>query len=77
MQQAACLAFLLVICRCMGQGFGEDFHVDIDGIAVSAGSHHACALEYRPGLDIGGPVHCWGYDHHGQSTPPEVNFGKL
>lgn len=33
-----------------------------------------CALEYRPGVEIGGPVRCWGYNHHGQAQPPEGIF---
>lgn len=52
---------------------GKDFHLDVDGISISSGSHHVCALEYLPGVDMGGPVRCWGLNRHNQSMPPEVS----
>lgn len=58
---------------CGEEEIGQDFHVDVDGISVSAGGFHVCALEYRPGIELGGPARCWGYNHHGQAEPPEVS----
>ncbi|CAM9403862.1 unnamed protein product, partial [Laminaria digitata] len=52
----------------------EGFHNDVDSITVAVGGHHTCALEYRPGVDFGGPVRCWGANHWGQSTPSDDVF---
>ncbi|CAM9449563.1 unnamed protein product [Heterosigma akashiwo] len=38
----------------------EGFASEVDGISVSCGSHHTCALEYRPGIEFGGVIKCWG-----------------
>ena len=49
---------------------------------VSAGSYHTCALERRPGIEIGGGIKCWGDNRKGQtSSPPgihrQVSSGKF
>lgn len=55
----------------------EGFHKDVDSITIAAGGHHTCALEYRPGVDFGGPVRCWGRNDWGQSSPPEDIFVQV
>lgn len=55
----------------------EGFHDDIDSITLAVGGHHTCALEYRPGVDFGGPVRCWGRDDWGQSTPSDEIFVQV
>lgn len=53
------------------------FHDDVDSITLAIGSHHTCALEYRPGVDFGGPVRCWGRNDWGQSTPSDDIFVQV
>jgi hypothetical protein len=75
LQLAASLAIargLLSIGTAQAQELQGGFHTDIDGISVSSGSHHVCALEQKPGNKLGGSLKCWGYDHHGQASPPLV-----
>ncbi|CAM9237682.1 unnamed protein product [Hapterophycus canaliculatus] len=55
----------------------EGFHDDVDSITLAVGGHHTCALEYRPGVDFGGPVRCWGRDDWGQSTPSDEIFVQV
>lgn len=55
----------------------EGFHKDVDSITIAAGGHHTCALEYRPGVDFGGPVRCWGRNDWGQSSPPGDIFVQV
>lgn len=55
----------------------EGFHDDVASITVAVGGHHTCALEYRPGVDFGGPVRCWGRDDWGQSTPSDDIFVQV
>lgn len=55
----------------------EGFHNDVDSITVAVGGHHTCALEYRPGVDFGGPVRCWGSDNWGQSSPSDEIFVQV
>lgn len=55
----------------------EGFHNDIDSITVAVGGHHTCALEYRPGVDFGGPVRCWGSNNWGQSSPSDEIFVQV
>lgn len=55
----------------------EGFHNDVDSITIAMGGHHTCALEYRPGVDFGGPVRCWGRDDWSQSTPPDDIFVQV
>lgn len=55
----------------------EGFHDDVDSITVAVGGHHTCALEYRPGVDFGGPVRCWGRDDWGQSMPSDDIFVQV
>lgn len=55
----------------------EGFHNDIDSITVAVGGRHTCALEYRPGVDFGGPVRCWGRDDYGQSSPSDEIFVQV
>lgn len=55
----------------------EGFHDDVDSITLAVGGHHTCALEYRPGVDFGGPVRCWGRDDWGQSTPSDDIFVQV
>lgn len=55
----------------------EGFHDDVDSITLAVGSHHTCALEYRPGVDFGGPVRCWGMNDWGQSTPSDDIFVQV
>ncbi|CAM9258680.1 unnamed protein product [Phaeothamnion confervicola] len=55
----------------------DGFHLDIDSITMALGSHHTCALEYRPGVDFGGPVRCWGSDDYGQGSAPQGLFMQL
>lgn len=55
----------------------EGFHDDVDSITVAVGGHHTCALEYRPGVDFGGPVRCWGRNDWGQSTPSDDIFVQV
>lgn len=55
----------------------EGFHDDVDSITVAVGGHHTCALEYRPGVDFGGPVRCWGRDDWGQSSPSDEIFVQV
>ncbi|CAM9790923.1 unnamed protein product [Discosporangium mesarthrocarpum] len=53
------------------------FHSDIDSITIALGAHHTCALEYRPGVDFGGPVRCWGRDDWGQASPSDEIFVQV
>lgn len=55
----------------------EGFHDDVDSITLAVGGHHTCALEYRPGVDFGGPVRCWGRNDWGQSTPSDYLFVQV
>lgn len=55
----------------------EGFHDDVDSITLAVGGHHTCALEYRPGVDFGGPVRCWGRNDWGQSTPSDDIFVQV
>ena len=55
----------------------EGFHNDVDSVTVAAGGHHTCALEFRPGVDFGGPVRCWGRNDWGQSSPPGDIFVQV
>mmetsp|Transcript_20551 Transcript_20551/g.25196 ORF Transcript_20551/g.25196 Transcript_20551/m.25196 type:complete len:307 (-) Transcript_20551:297-1217(-) len=52
----------------------DDFYYDIDEISVSSGNFHTCAIELRLGIELGGPVKCWGYNDMGQSSPPPGTF---
>jgi len=62
----------------VGQNIQEGFHSDIDGISVSCGFQHTCAIEYRPGIEFGGVLNCWGtkLDYHFDEfdTFPEGNY---
>lgn len=55
----------------------EGFHSDVDSITIALGGYHSCALEYRPGVDFGGPVRCWGRDDWSQSTPTDEIFVQV
>lgn len=55
----------------------EGFHDNVDSITLAVGGHHTCALEYRPGVDFGGPVRCWGRDDWGQSAPSDEIFVQV
>lgn len=55
----------------------EGFHNDVDSISVAVGGRHTCALEYRPGVDFGGPVRCWGRDDYGQCSPSDEIFVQV
>jgi len=55
----------------------EGFHLDIDEVAVSAGHFHTCAIEYRPGIDFGGPLRCWGTNTKNQASPPPGVFVQI
>ena len=50
------------------------FLLDIDGISVSTGREHICAIEQNPMLEagsrIGGNVQCWGIDYFGRLDAP-------
>ncbi len=51
-----------------------------ESVAVALGSHHTCALEYRPGVEVpgSGPARCWGRNEVGESTPhPDDMFIQL
>ncbi|CAM9805650.1 unnamed protein product [Chrysoparadoxa australica] len=52
----------------------EGFHSDVDGTSMALGTHHTCALEYRPGIEIGGAIRCWGRNEWGESSPPGELF---
>lgn len=52
----------------------DDFYNDVDGTALSAGFHHTCALEMRPSIEFGGALRCWGFNDHGQASPPQGHF---
>ena len=39
--------------------------------SVSGGGHHTC------GVRTDGAVACWGWDEHGQATPPEGEFASV
>lgn len=55
----------------------EGFYGDIDSISIAVGGYHTCALEYRPGVDFGGPVRCWGRNDWGQSSPSDDVFVQV
>ena len=41
---------------------------------LSSGYFHTCALENRPGVEIGGGIKCWGDNRKGQtSSPPGIH----
>lgn len=52
-------------------GLSEDlslkFLLDVDGISVSTGREHICAIEQNPmqpaGSRVGGNIQCWGVDY--------------
>lgn len=50
------------------------FLLDIDGISVSSGREHVCAIEQNPMLEagsrVGGNVQCWGIDYFGRLDAP-------
>jgi hypothetical protein len=55
--------------------FGDNFLLDVDGISVSTGREHICALEQIQGNNngegIGGRIHCWGWDSNGRLNAPQ------
>jgi len=55
----------------------DGFHSDVDEISLSAGHYHTCAIEARAGVEFGGTVKCWGYNSHGQSSPPSGIFVQI
>jgi len=59
----------------------EGFASEVDGISVSCGSHHTCALEYRPGIEFGGVIKCWGmaleHQFDKQHVTPEGTFIQI
>lgn len=63
--------------RAHAEELEEGFHSDVDSIAIAVGGYHSCALEYRPGVEFGGPVRCWGRDDWGQSSPTDDIFVQV
>ncbi len=64
----------------LGSGEEVEFVGSSESIAVALGSHHTCALEYRPGVDVPGfgPARCWGRNEVGESAPhPDDMFVQL
>jgi len=54
----------------------SDFLLGIDGSSVATGYSHVCALEQRPGSNVGGRAQCWGSEHkeHALDAPKDVGF---
>ena len=61
-------------------GFQEDdlslkFLLDVDGISVSTGREHICAIEQNPmlpaGSRVGGNIQCWGIDYLDRLDAPK------
>lgn len=74
------LFFLLLSSAHGDNGFPSlppGFHNDVDEIYVSSGHFHSCAISHVPGLDFGGPIKCWGYNDHGQSSAPSGTFVQV
>ena len=63
--------FIQTISTCLAYtNLPNGFHMDVDEIFLSAGHFHTCAIEYRPGIEFGGPVKCWGHNAFGQTNSP-------
>ena len=54
----------------------SDFLLGIDGSSVATGYSHVCALEQRPGSNVGGRAQCWGSEHkeHAMDAPRDVRY---
>lgn len=76
------LFLILTLCQAF-QGVYCDFVVlDNEDKFISAGFFHTCAIESRPGIEIGGGIKCWGDNSKGQiSSPPgihrQISCGKF
>ena len=44
---------------------------------VTAGRFHTCGIHKRNGIEVGGSVKCWGYNDHGQASPPYGMFTQV
>ena len=51
--------------------------IDIDDKFISSGYFHTCALESRPGVEIGGGIKCWGDNRRGQTNAPPGIFKQI
>ena len=50
----------------------SEFLLEIDGNSISTAREHLCAIEKKPGNNIGGRARCWGFDHiDGRTRPPQ------
>lgn len=55
----------------------NEFYLDVDEVMMSTGYFHTCAIERRAGVDIGGPLRCWGQNDRGQASPPPGIFVQV
>ena len=63
---------ILLVCCAESRVLPNSFFLDIDGISIAPSSGHMCALEAKPGSEIGGPPVCWGLDTDSLLKPPVV-----
>ena len=67
---------VLLICNLLSdlsafEAPGIDFILDIDGSSIAVGHEHLCAIEQKHGVEIGGKMHCWGYNSHDRLNIPK------
>lgn len=51
--------------------------IDIEDKFLSSGHFHTCAIESRPGVEVGGGIRCWGDNRKGQTNSPPGIFKQL
>ena len=57
----------------------ESFATDMEGVTVTIGDKHVCAIEAVDGTEVGGAIVCWSdrRDKKGLTASPEVRWTLL
>ena len=68
---------LLLIANIEGSKTKKHVTLEASDEIISAGRFHTCGINKRPGIDVGGALSCWGYNDHGQASPPHGIFVQV